>query len=92
VVATIDTLCQIQFFNSSLLPYLIESYHHRSNRYVCASFRLNSFTDYPKVNKQVIKADEKLLMSRVVDIMVYLDLRFIQEKLEDGALVYRLDP
>ncbi|PVF95198.1 P-loop containing nucleoside triphosphate hydrolase protein [Serendipita vermifera] len=44
------------------------------------------------VNKQVIKTDEKLLMSRVVDIMVCLDLRFVQEKQEDGTLVYRLDP
>lgn len=44
------------------------------------------------VNKQLIKPDEKLLMTRVVDIMVCLDLRFVQEKQEDGTLVYRLDP
>lgn len=31
-------------------------------------------------------------MERVVDIMVNLDLRFVQEKQEDGTLVYRLDP
>jgi chromosome transmission fidelity protein 18 len=44
------------------------------------------------VNKQVIKQDDKLLMERVVAIMVALDLRFVQEKSEDGVLVYRLDP
>jgi hypothetical protein len=44
------------------------------------------------VNKQVIKQDDRLLMERVVAIMVALDLRFVQEKSEDGVLVYRLDP
>ncbi|KAH8106885.1 P-loop containing nucleoside triphosphate hydrolase protein [Cristinia sonorae] len=44
------------------------------------------------VNKQVIKADEKALLSRLVDIMVSLELRFIQDKSEDGQLMYRLDP
>lgn len=31
-------------------------------------------------------------MSRLVSIMVALDLRFIQDKAEDGQLIYRLDP
>ncbi|KAG8805764.1 hypothetical protein FRC17_005347 [Serendipita sp. 399] len=44
------------------------------------------------VNRQIIKPEEKLLVSRVVDIMVALDLRFVQEKQDDGVLVYRLDP
>ncbi|KAH7107651.1 P-loop containing nucleoside triphosphate hydrolase protein [Auriculariales sp. MPI-PUGE-AT-0066] len=44
------------------------------------------------VNSQVIRADEKKLLSRLVEIMVALDLRFLQEKTEDGNLVYRLDP
>jgi chromosome transmission fidelity protein 18 len=44
------------------------------------------------VNKQLIKPAERSLMERVVDIMVCLDLRFVQEKQEDGVLVYRLDP
>ncbi|KIP08852.1 hypothetical protein PHLGIDRAFT_68643 [Phlebiopsis gigantea 11061_1 CR5-6] len=44
------------------------------------------------VNKQVIKPDERALMSRLVDIMVAMELRFIQEKSEDGQLMYRLDP
>ena len=31
-------------------------------------------------------------MDRLVDLMVALDLRFVQDKAEDGSLVYRLDP
>ncbi|KAI0318836.1 P-loop containing nucleoside triphosphate hydrolase protein [Amylostereum chailletii] len=44
------------------------------------------------VNGQVIRPEEKALLSRLVGIMVSLELRFVQEKLEDGQLVYRLDP
>jgi len=31
-------------------------------------------------------------MGRLVDIMAALDLRFVQERSEDGQLSYRLDP
>ncbi|KIL00951.1 hypothetical protein PAXRUDRAFT_821161 [Paxillus rubicundulus Ve08.2h10] len=44
------------------------------------------------VNSQIIKPDERALLSRLVEIMVSLELRFVQEKAEDGQLVYRLDP
>ncbi|KDQ61061.1 hypothetical protein JAAARDRAFT_67462 [Jaapia argillacea MUCL 33604] len=44
------------------------------------------------VNSQVIKPEERVVLSRLVSIMVSLDLRFIQEKAEDGQLVYRLEP
>ncbi|EJD53229.1 P-loop containing nucleoside triphosphate hydrolase protein [Auricularia subglabra TFB-10046 SS5] len=44
------------------------------------------------VNSQVIRPGEKKLLNRLVEIMVALDLRFVQEKSEDGNLVYRLDP
>jgi len=44
------------------------------------------------VNRQIIKAGERELLSRLVDIMVAMELRFIQEKTEEGALTYRLDP
>ncbi|OBZ65799.1 Chromosome transmission fidelity protein 18 [Grifola frondosa] len=44
------------------------------------------------VNSQVIKPGEKLILSRLVDIMASMELRFMQEKTEDGQLVYRLDP
>ncbi|OCH85001.1 P-loop containing nucleoside triphosphate hydrolase protein [Obba rivulosa] len=44
------------------------------------------------VNSQVIRPGERILLSRLVDIMVAMELRFIQEKAEDGQLVYRLDP
>jgi chromosome transmission fidelity protein 18 len=44
------------------------------------------------VNSQVIKPQEKALLNRLVDVMVSLELRFVQEKADDGQLVYRLDP
>ena len=45
-----------------------------------------------QVNSQVIRPQEKALMSRLVDIMASLELRFVQERAEDGQLTYRLDP
>ncbi|KAI0086408.1 P-loop containing nucleoside triphosphate hydrolase protein [Irpex rosettiformis] len=44
------------------------------------------------VNQQVIKPGERALLSRLVDIMAALELRFIQERSEEGQLMYRLDP
>ncbi|ETW86126.1 hypothetical protein HETIRDRAFT_308576, partial [Heterobasidion irregulare TC 32-1] len=44
------------------------------------------------VNSQVIRPEEKAVLARLVGIMVSLELRFVQEKAEDGQLVYRLDP
>ncbi|KAI8982831.1 P-loop containing nucleoside triphosphate hydrolase protein [Trametes punicea] len=44
------------------------------------------------VNSQVIRPAEKALLARLVEIMATLELRFVQEKTDDGQLVYRLDP
>ncbi|KAL4246083.1 hypothetical protein ABKN59_003317 [Abortiporus biennis] len=44
------------------------------------------------VNSQVIKPEEKLILKRLVDVMVSLELRFVQDKSEEGQNVYRLDP
>ena len=45
-----------------------------------------------QVNSQVTKPQERVLLGRLADIMVALELRFTQEKTEDGQLVYRLEP
>jgi len=45
-----------------------------------------------QVNSQVIRPEEKAMLSRLVNIIVVLELRFVQERAEDGQLVYRLDP
>jgi chromosome transmission fidelity protein 18 len=37
-----------------------------------------------QVNSQVTRPEEKAVLSRLVNIMVALDLRFVQEKTEDG--------
>ncbi|KAH9066444.1 P-loop containing nucleoside triphosphate hydrolase protein [Lactarius vividus] len=44
------------------------------------------------VNSQVIRPEEKAVLTRLVNIMVSLELRFVQEKTEDGQPMYRLDP
>ncbi|KAG5645600.1 hypothetical protein DXG03_005738 [Asterophora parasitica] len=44
------------------------------------------------VNSQVIRAQEKAVLTRLVSVMVSLELRFFQERAEDGRLSYRLDP
>lgn len=44
------------------------------------------------VNKQLIKADEREVLKRLVDIMIHFQLTFVQEKTEDGQFLYRLEP
>ncbi|KAH0830674.1 P-loop containing nucleoside triphosphate hydrolase protein [Lanmaoa asiatica] len=44
------------------------------------------------VNSQVIRPEERALLTRLVEIMVSLELRFVQERAEDGQVAYRLDP
>ncbi|KAJ6525742.1 P-loop containing nucleoside triphosphate hydrolase protein [Mycena capillaripes] len=44
------------------------------------------------VNSQVIKPEERAILTRLVDIMSTLELQFFQERAEDGQLTYRLDP
>ncbi|KAI0006203.1 P-loop containing nucleoside triphosphate hydrolase protein [Russula compacta] len=44
------------------------------------------------VNSQVIRPEEKAMLSRLVNIMVSLELRYVQERAEDGQLMYKLDP
>ncbi|KAF5373912.1 hypothetical protein D9758_000776 [Tetrapyrgos nigripes] len=44
------------------------------------------------VNSQIVRPEERAVMSRLVDIMSTLELRFVQERSDDGQLSYRLDP
>ncbi len=50
------------------------------------------FNSHRQINSQIIKPDERALLSRLVRIMTRLELRFVQERAEDGQLTYRLDP
>ncbi|KAG9010130.1 hypothetical protein FRB93_004792 [Tulasnella sp. JGI-2019a] len=43
-------------------------------------------------NSQVIKPAERAVLKKLVNVMVSLELRFVQERQEDGQMVYRLDP
>ncbi|KAI0672750.1 P-loop containing nucleoside triphosphate hydrolase protein [Trametes maxima] len=69
------------FMNEPLLQLEIAPY---INRIISPPLR--------PVNSQVIRPAEKALLARLVDIMATLELRFVQDKTEDGQLVYRLDP
>ncbi|KAJ8700036.1 Chromosome transmission fidelity protein 18 [Pleurotus ostreatus] len=44
------------------------------------------------VNSQIVRPEERTLLTRLVNIMASLELRFMQERAEDGQLTYRLDP
>ncbi|KAL4266142.1 AAA+ ATPase domain-containing protein [Pleurotus pulmonarius] len=44
------------------------------------------------VNSQIVRPEERTLLTRLVSIMASLELRFMQERAEDGQLTYRLDP
>ena len=57
-----------------------------------ATFGLSDGQTIFQVNSQVVRPEERELLSRLVNIMVALELRFVQEREEDGQLVYRLDP
>ena len=47
---------------------------------------------YSQINTQIVRAEERAVLTRLVDIMISLDLHFLQERTEDGQLTYRLDP
>ncbi|KAG8969390.1 hypothetical protein FRC03_003081 [Tulasnella sp. 419] len=44
------------------------------------------------VNSQIIRPHERATLKKVVDVMVSLELRFVQERGDDGQMMYRLDP
>lgn len=44
------------------------------------------------VNSQIIRKEEKAILTRIVDIMASLELRFCQERAENGQQFYHLDP
>ncbi|KAI8577410.1 hypothetical protein K450DRAFT_252301 [Umbelopsis ramanniana AG] len=44
------------------------------------------------VNHQLIKPAEKAILGRLVDIMIDFGLTFVQEKVDEGRFVYRLEP
>lgn len=45
-----------------------------------------------QVNIQLLKPFEREMLTRLIDVMVSLGLRFRQEKNEEGHYVFLLDP
>ncbi|TRM59320.1 P-loop containing nucleoside triphosphate hydrolase protein [Schizophyllum amplum] len=44
------------------------------------------------VNRQIIKPEDRAVMTRLVTLMAAMELRFLPERGEDGQLSYRLEP
>jgi len=44
------------------------------------------------INRQVTRPQDRAILNRLVEIMVSLEIRLVQDKAEDGQLVYLLDP
>ncbi|KAF8599065.1 P-loop containing nucleoside triphosphate hydrolase protein [Ceratobasidium sp. AG-I] len=44
------------------------------------------------LNSQIVRTQERLVLKRLVEIMAAMELQFVQEKNEEGQLVYRLEP
>lgn len=47
---------------------------------------------HPQVNSQLIKAEERAVMLKLISTMLGMKLSFVQDKNEDGQLTYKLDP
>ena len=47
---------------------------------------------FVQLNSQIVRTQERLVLKRLVEIMAAMELQFVQEKNEEGQLVYRLDP
>ena len=45
-----------------------------------------------QVNSQLIKAEDKITMSKLVDTMISFDLAFVQDKDESGQVTYKTEP
>ncbi|CAD6915181.1 unnamed protein product [Tilletia controversa] len=48
--------------------------------------------DLRPVNSQLVRTEERRTMTSLVNIMLHLNLRFVQDRMEDGSLVMRLEP
>ena len=72
--------------------------HHLTTITTCvldilSFFQMSSHVCNPhQINSQVTKPKDRAILNRLVEIMVSLELRLVQDKAEDGQLVYLLDP
>jgi chromosome transmission fidelity protein 18 len=44
------------------------------------------------VNRQIIRSEERTTLTRLVSVMIALDLQFVLDRNEDGQPIYRLEP
>lgn len=48
--------------------------------------------DLKPINNQLARAGDRPLLNQLIGVMLSLSISFVQERLEDGALTYRIDP
>lgn len=48
--------------------------------------------DIRPVNSQLVKADERRVLTKLVHLMMAMKISFVQDKNEDGQLTYKLEP
>ncbi|KAK0526840.1 Chromosome transmission fidelity protein 18 [Tilletia horrida] len=48
--------------------------------------------DLRPVNSQLVRTDERRTLAALVNIMIHMNLRFVQDRTEEGSLVLRLEP
>ncbi|KAG8741843.1 hypothetical protein FRC10_002353 [Ceratobasidium sp. 414] len=60
------------------------------NRILCPP--LKPLTHLKQLNSQIVRTQERLVLKRLVDIMAAMEVRYVQERNEEGQFVYRLDP
>lgn len=48
--------------------------------------------DLKPINNQLARAGDRPLLNQLIGVMLSLSISFVQERLEDGPLTYRVDP
>lgn len=49
-------------------------------------------TGMKQVNANLVRAEDKILLTHLVELMLGLNLVFYRDKTEDGQPMFRLDP
>jgi chromosome transmission fidelity protein 18 len=46
----------------------------------------------PQVNQQLVKSEDRVVLKKLVRAMLDLGISYVQDRNEDGQIVYKLDP
>lgn len=60
--------------------------------WISSCIALTVLAGYEQVNANLVRADDKILLTHLVELMLGLNLVFYRDKTEDGQPMFRLDP